>query len=58
MFDLFNKLNIIIPRLVINSYVNTSQLLIDIFYNNKLNVINRWLNLVNEEENNLYLIII
>ena len=39
--DLFNKLNIIIPKLIINSYVNTPQLLIDIFYNNKLNVINR-----------------
>ena len=55
--DLFNKLHIIIPKLLINSYVNTPQLLIDIFYN-KLNVINRLLYLVNEEENNLYLIVI
>ena len=47
--DLFNKINIIIPKLVINSYVNTPQLLIDIFYN-KLNVINRLLYLFNEEE--------
>ena len=56
--DLFNKLNIIIPILVINIYVNTPQLLIDIFYNNKLNVINRLLYLVNEEENNLILNVI
>ena len=55
--DLFNKLNIIIPKLIINSYVNTPQLLIDIFYS-KLNVINRLLYLFNEEENNLYLIVI
>ena len=54
---LFNFLNIINPKLVINSYVNTPQLLMDIFYNNKLNVINRLLYLVNEEENNLYLIV-
>ena len=51
--DLFNKLNIIIQKLVINSYVNTPQLLMDIFYN-KLNVINRLLYLV-IEENSLYL---
>ena len=56
--DLFNKLNIIIPKLFINSYVNTQQLLIDIFCNNKINEINRLLYLVNEEENNLYLIVI
>ena len=55
--DLFNKLNIIIPKLIINSYVNTPQLLIDIFYN-KLNVINRLLYLNNEEENNLILNVI
>ena len=53
--DLFNKLNII-PKLVINSYVNTPQLLIDIFYS-KLNEINRLMYLV-IEENNLYLIVI
>ena len=56
--DLFNKLNIIIPKLINNSYVNTPQLLIDIFYSNKLNVINRLLYLVNEDENNFYLIVI
>ena len=54
--DLFNKLNIIVPKLVINSYVNTPQLLIDIFYN-KLNVINKIMYLV-IEENNLHLIVI
>ena len=55
--DLFNKLNIIIPKLIINSYINTPQRLIDIFYN-KLNIINRLLYLVIEQENNLYLIVI
>ena len=54
---LLNKLNNIIPKLVINSYVNTPQLLMDIFYN-KLNEINRLLYLVIEEENNLYSIVI
>ena len=43
--------------MVINSYVNTPQLLTNIFYN-KLNVRNRLLYSVNEEENNLYLIVI
>ena len=54
--DLFNKLNIIIPKMVINSYVNTPQLLMDIF-SNKLNVINILLYLFIEEID-LYLIVI